>query len=239
MKKHFFNLVAVLILFSCNTNSQTSSNLSAAEFKEAFENDEGIILDVRTEQELSNGYIENASTIDFYDADFEKKLCKIQKDKTVYVYCKSGGRSKKAAQLLTALGQSKVVNLSGGFMAWKKANLPVFNQSSTLDKKIQELSIADFDSIISQHELVLIDFHTLWCAPCRKMSPIIDELEKDYQGKIHIFRVDMDKSEAVADMNNIEAVPTLVLFENEKEIWRNTGLMSKQEIVKILSKTLD
>ena len=71
------------------------------------------------------------------------------------------------------------------------------------------------------------------------MSPIIDELEKDYQGKIHIFRVDMDKSEAVADMNNIEAVPTLVLFENEKEIWRNTGLMSKQEIVKILSKTLD
>ena len=40
-------------------------------------------------------------------------------------------------------------------------------------------------------------------------------------------------------MNNIEAVPTLVLFENEKEIWRNTGLMSKQEIVKILSKTLD
>jgi len=238
MKKYFFYLFSVLSLYSCTSNSQSSINLPPQEFLAAFENDNGIILDVRTQAEISSGYIENASTIDFYDSNFEKKLAKIQKNKTVYVYCKSGGRSSKAAQKLIELGQSKVVNLSGGFMAWKRAKMPVFNQNPSEDKKIQELSSADLNSILNQHDFVLIDFHTLWCAPCRKMSPIIDELEKEYLGKVHMLRVDMDKSEAVAEEHKIEAVPTLVLFNNGKEIWRNTGLMSKEDIVNVLDKSL-
>lgn len=238
MKQWFCYLISIVSLYSCNLNSQTSNNLSPVEFKKAFENDNAILLDVRTDEEIKKGYIENASTIDFYDSKFQDKLSKIQKDKTVYVYCKSGGRSSKAAKILTSLGQSKVVNLSGGFMAWKNADLPIFNQNLTKDKNIQELSVVGFNSILSQYELVLIDFHTKWCAPCRKMAPMIDELEKEYTGKVHILRVDMDKSEDVANINNIKAVPTLVLYEMGNEAWRNTGLILKEEIIKNLENAI-
>ena len=71
------------------------------------------------------------------------------------------------------------------------------------------------------------------------MAPMIDALEKDYENKVSISRVDIDKSEELADEHNIVAVPTLVLFKSGKEIWRNTGLLSKEELVNVLEKQLN
>ena len=119
--KNFLILIVSVLLLGCCSNSQSYINLKPIEFQTSFEKEGCIILDVRTPQEVSSGAIENASTIDFYDQDFERKISKIQKDKTVYVYCKSGGRSSQAAKLLVKSGQAKVVNLNGGIMAWQSA----------------------------------------------------------------------------------------------------------------------
>ena len=81
--KNFIALIGSILLIACSSNSQTFTNLSPKEFKSAFEKENAILLDVRTPQEINGGMIENASTIDFYDADFSKKIAKIQKDKTV------------------------------------------------------------------------------------------------------------------------------------------------------------
>lgn len=237
--KRFIYLSFLIVLFSCSSNSQTYSNLKPKDFKAEIEQNAGIILDVRTPNEISTGQIENASTIDFYDEKFKDKIAKIQKNKTVYVYCKSGGRSSKAAQLLVDAGQSKVINLQGGIMAWKRAGHTITSFDDTHDSNIQEFSISDFNTVLSENNIVLVDFHTLWCAPCRKMVPMIDALEKDYVNKVSISRVDIDKSEELADEHNIVAVPTLVLFESGKEIWRNTGLLSKEELVNVLEKQLN
>lgn len=232
-----FSIASILI--SCTSNSQHLINLKPQEFKSAFENEEGIILDVRTPQEISGGQIENSSSIDFYDKDFVKKIGKIQKDKVVFVYCKSGGRSIQAANILLSEGQHKVVNLKGGFMAWKKAKLPFTTSGDTEDKLIEELSLSQFKSLLSLHNLVLADFHTLWCSPCRKISPIIDELKDEYINSAHILRIDIDKSESLADFYNVKAVPTLILFEGETEVWRNTGLISKMDLVNLLNTYLN
>jgi len=236
--KNFIALIGSILLIACSSNSQTFTNLSPKEFKSAFEKENAILLDVRTPQEINGGMIENASTIDFYDADFSKKIAKIQKDKTVYVYCKSGGRSSKAAKMLLESGQAKVVNLKGGIMAWNTNRMPLTKSTSKKDHSMEELSISDFDNMLSKNSLVLADFHTLWCVPCRKMSPIVDELKVEYESSAEILRIDMDKSELLADSYNIKAVPTFVLFKDSKEIWRHTGLISKEELEEILKSNI-
>ena len=218
--------------------SQDYKNLSPIEFKSSFEKNNGIILDVRTPEELKSGIIEGASTIDFYDDNFKKKISKIQKDKVVYVYCRSGGRSSKAARLLLESGQEDVINLNGGIMAWKNSGYPLLKMVNKIDENIQSFTETQFKEILYENNLVLVDFHTLWCVPCRKMSPVVDELEKKYINKIHISRVDIDKSEDLANKFKINSVPTFILFKDNREIWRKTGMMPKNDLVKILDKNL-
>ena len=232
-------LLCSIVFIACSSNSQSYINLSPKEFKAAFEKDDAVILDVRTPQEVSRGVIENASLIDYYDSDFSNKIAKIQKNKTVFVYCKSGGRSSKAAELLVQSGQAKVVNLKGGIMAYKSSQLPLSTSTIEKDHTIQELSVTDFEEILSSNKLVLADFHTLWCLPCRKMSPIIDELKIDFEDRVEVLCVDMDKSEVLSDSYGIQAVPTLILFKDKQEVWRHTGLLSKEEILAEINPVLD
>ena len=127
-----------------------------------------------------------------------------------------------------------MVNLSGGILAWKAIQLPLIRTSKKEYKSIQELSISYFDSILGQNNLVLADFHTLWCMPCLKISPIIDELKEEYIKSVKVLRIDIDSSELLAESFEIKAVPTIILFKDSKEIWRHTGLISKEELTKLI-----
>lgn len=81
-----------------------------------------VLVDVRTPEEYADGHLDNATNINWFDADFADQFKAIDKDKTIYVYCKLGGRSAKAQEKLRSLGYQHVVNLEGGYDAWKKAN---------------------------------------------------------------------------------------------------------------------
>ena len=80
-----------------------------------------IILDVRTPEELAEGQIPGAINIDFYSASFEEELKKLDTQKTIIAYCRSGGRSSKTCELLTSFGHEKVYNY-GGFDRWLREN---------------------------------------------------------------------------------------------------------------------
>ncbi len=78
----------------------------------------------------------------------------------------------------------------------------------------------------------LWDFFATWCPPCKKQAPIIEELAKEYAGRIEIISIDTDKNPELARKFNIQAIPTLVFLDAEgKELSRNVGLMSKEEIL--------
>jgi len=79
-----------------------------------------ILVDVRTPEEYAAGHIDEALNINWFDTDFAKQMQAIEKDETVYVYCKKGGRSAKAAHLLDSLGYKNVVDLEGGYDAYLK-----------------------------------------------------------------------------------------------------------------------
>ncbi len=106
-----------------NTN-QDLQTVSAQDFKsllEQYANDENtVLLDVRTKQEFDAGHIEGAEQLDFYQTEnFVTSLANMDKNKTYFIYCSSGNRSGKTLQLMQVMGFKKVYNLQGGIQAWR------------------------------------------------------------------------------------------------------------------------
>ena len=87
-------------------------------------NPDFVIIDVRTPEEFAEGYIENATNIDFYSETFRDELKQLDKNKTYLIYCRSGGRSGSALDIMAELNFREVYNISGGIIAWKTEGLP-------------------------------------------------------------------------------------------------------------------
>ena len=95
-------------------------------FKKLIDEKKYALIDLRTDDELKNkGYIKGATQIDWFGKNSEAIISKLDKKKTYYLYCAGGGRSADAADILVKKGFKNVVNLVGGFTAWKKSNLEV------------------------------------------------------------------------------------------------------------------
>jgi rhodanese-related sulfurtransferase len=132
MKYLIILFFALSFLGGCNLktsdNSQVSGKIeevNAVTFKNLIASGNGIVLDVRTPVEVAKGIIADAYVIDINQRGFEEKLQSLPKDKEVYVYCAVGGRSRQAAQILVDNGFTKIFNLSGGIVDWKKNGFEV------------------------------------------------------------------------------------------------------------------
>ena len=117
-----FTLLVAFTLFACNAqDSDKIKTISATEFanntKTAVQPQ---IIDVRTPEEYSAGFIKNAKNINWLGDNFEVEAKSLDKKKPVYVYCKSGNRSNKAVKKLEELGFSKIYELKGGILEWSK-----------------------------------------------------------------------------------------------------------------------
>ncbi len=99
-------------------------NLAPTEVAAKMKAEQGELIDVRTATEFEAGYIENAKNIDFLSGAFSATISDLDKTKTYYLYCRSGGRSGKSAELLIEAGFTKVYNV-GGFDSLANAGLPV------------------------------------------------------------------------------------------------------------------
>jgi rhodanese-related sulfurtransferase len=125
MKKLIFCLLCFLSIVGCD-NSTAQTKLSPDDFEKLIQTDKNVqLVDVRTPQEMANGHIEKAVNINIADADFQAKMSQLDKTKPVAVYCGVGGRSGKAAAILTTLGFTKIYDLQGGMTAWKSKNKAV------------------------------------------------------------------------------------------------------------------
>lgn len=136
MKKILFSSLLFSILFcfgNCNLNAQQNSvveNIDAEKFKELISKGDGILLDVRTPEETAQGHLKGAVFINYNDENFETQLNKLEKDKTVFVYCRSGRRSANAAELMQKNGFKEVYNLIGGIIAWGEKGFEIVKPES-------------------------------------------------------------------------------------------------------------
>ena len=97
---------------------------------------------------------------------------------------------------------------------------------------------SSFDQLINSEKPVLIDFFATWCGPCQMLGPILKEVKDQLSDKVSIIKIDVDKNQELAAMQQVRGVPTMMLFQNGKQLWRQSGVLSKEEIIKnILDKS--
>lgn len=94
--------------------------------------------------------------------------------------------------------------------------------------------MGSFSSIINSGELVLIDFHALWCGPCKVLAPILKDVKHDLGDQIKIIKIDVDKNQLLAAKYQVRGVPTMILFKNGKPLWRQSGVLQKSEIINVV-----
>ena len=112
-------LLIIIIFISCENNKGEFKLLEYKSYKSHIENNSVQLFDVRTPEEYNLGHINGAVNIDFKNEEiFYRSFEKLDKSKPVYLYCRSGNRSKKSADILIELGFSKVYDLKGGFIEW-------------------------------------------------------------------------------------------------------------------------
>jgi len=99
--------------------------------------------------------------------------------------------------------------------------------------------MSKFSDLINQEKPVLIDFFAEWCGPCKTMSPILKEVKDNLGNDISVIKVDVDKNQALASKYQVRGVPTLMLFKKGKQLWRQSGVLSSNEIIKIINQNTE
>lgn len=91
-----------------------------------------------------------------------------------------------------------------------------------------------FQDIINSEKPVLIDFYATWCGPCQMLSPILKQVKDSLGERVSIIKVDVDKNQELAAMQQVRGVPTMMLYQNGQQLWRQSGVLSKEEIIQII-----
>ena len=92
----------------------------------------------------------------------------------------------------------------------------------------------NFETIINDSRPVIVDFHALWCGPCKIQSPILKELAAELGGRVRVIKIDVDQNSSIASQYQIQSVPTLIIFKNGKSVWRQSGLVSKANLRSVI-----
>jgi thioredoxin 1 len=93
---------------------------------------------------------------------------------------------------------------------------------------------SNFENIIKSEKPVLVDFFATWCGPCKVLSPILKEVKDDLGDRISIIKIDVDKNQQISTQYQVRGVPTMILFQNGKQLWRQSGVVQKGDIIKII-----
>jgi thioredoxin 1 len=92
----------------------------------------------------------------------------------------------------------------------------------------------NFSDIINSQRPVLVDFHADWCGPCKLLAAILRQVKDELQDAIKIIKIDVDKNQLLATKYYVRSVPTMLLFKNGKQVWRQSGILQKENIISLL-----
>jgi thioredoxin len=227
-----FCMMAMLIFVSCNNVAQDKKNIPVDDFEKAVSGGNVQLLDVRRMEEYTSGHLPNALQADWTARkEFEERVKYLDKNKTVYLYCLSGGRSGQAADYLREQGFTNVINMEGGISAWKNAGKKLEGVPN-----IPQITMADYQEKVASSKIVLVDFGAPWCPPCKKMEPVIEKLSTTYQNKVKIEKIDAGIHTNVMKELNVAALPTFILYKNGKETWRKQGIVTAEEFAIAIGK---
>ncbi len=239
-------LTVALLLFAVNmgscqnssggqqTNATTSGAVKATvpadEFEKKLTGFGVQLIDVRTPGEFAGGHLNNALNIDIHSSDFEQQLAKLDKSKPVLVYCKAGGRSASAADKMQEMGFTTIYNLDGGIMKWEAAGKPLAGAAA--NTVYIGMTMEAFTKLVTQKNFVLVDYNAHWCAPCKKMLPVLEALADKKKDKLTMVKIDADENKSLLQLKNITGIPYLELYNEGKLVWKHEGFIEEADLLK-------
>jgi len=93
---------------------------------------------------------------------------------------------------------------------------------------------SNFNTIINSETPVLVDFFAEWCGPCKSLAPILEDVKAELGEAIKIVKIDVDKNQLLASNYQVKGVPTMLLFKNGKQVWRQSGMLQKNDIINVI-----
>jgi len=227
MKRRSLYLSALItVLFFLQACGQSNLNTPLEDFEKGISRDNIQVLDVRTQGEYNSGHLKDAFLADWRNQQtFQDRIQYLDKNKPVYTYCLSGGRSQAAALWLKEHGFKEVHNLDGGILAWKNNNKPVERV-----QEVNQTTAAQFMKTLPAGETVLVDIGAVWCPPCKRMEPVLKDLQKENGNLFKLVEVNGGEQELLAKELKVESFPTFIVYKNGKEVWRKQGIVSKDEL---------
>jgi len=94
--------------------------------------------------------------------------------------------------------------------------------------------MSSFNEIIASQKLVLVDFSADWCGPCKMLAPILKQVKDEVGDTIKIIKIDVDKNQTLASQYQVRGVPTLILYKDGKQVWKQSGVLQKHELVQLI-----
>ena len=213
-----------------NTQSTIKSTIPADEFDKKLSTTANVqLIDVRTPEEFAGGHLKNAVNINIRDNDFDQQIAKLDKKKPVMVYCKAGSRSAAAADKMQEMGFSEIYNLDGGIMKWESAGKPTEGGAANRNTG---MAMDTFNKMVAQSKYVLVDYNAQWCAPCKKMLPVLESLAAKKKDKLSLLKIDADDNKELLKLKGISSIPYLELYQDGKLIWKHDGFIEEDQLLK-------
>lgn len=176
------------------------------------------LIDTRTSREFCLNHIPDAVNIDLLSPDSEEQLAELDRGRPVFIYSINAGRSVVLAKYLLGEGYTEVYVLAGGIANWIGSGKPYCSSAADV------LSYDDFLRIIlGSAKPVLVEVGARWCPSCAQFQPTLDSVEKEYGDSLTLVRIDLYSDPALVSRLEVHAVPTLILYRDQRMAWRKTG----------------
>lgn len=224
MKNHFLKIsitaIALLWVIAAFSQNEIHNSLSLDSFYSKIKSQKNPqIVDARTSEEFALNHIEGAVNFNLQSENYLQSVSKLDKSKPVFIYSIGAGRSVALEKELLKNGFSEAYSLEGGIANWIGNGKPFY---SNLKSK---LSLAEFNKIIADNKTVLVDIGSKYCAPCKKVKPILETIRSEYGTNLKILEIELEDSpQVIADLKTVRVFPTLILYENGKIIFKKEGI---------------
>lgn len=237
--KKIFSIVLLLssltYLGACQNENNASQSrgiketISVDQFEKKLAETPGAqLIDVRTAEEYADGHLKNSVNMNVNREDHKQMYATLDKNKPVFVYCKAGSRSARAASIMQDMGFREIYNLDGGIMSWDNAGKPIENGSAP---KPAGMTANDFNKLVAVKNYVLVDYNAQWCAPCKKMMPVLESLVQKKKDKLTLLKIDADDNKALLKEKGIAGIPYLELYLDGKLVWKHDGFIEEQQLL--------